>query len=87
MKALHIIKNTDDVYAWAAVSRQRETGHGHVSVLLLHDAVFTPVPEGLDGVFACRDDAAARGVRTQALLVGYEEIVKMLLEADSVVCW
>ena len=87
MKVLHIIKKTNDTYAWEAASRQRGKKDGQVFVLLLHDAVLAQSPGDADGVFACRDDVAARGVQTQAPLVGYEEIVKMLLEADSVVCW
>jgi len=87
MKVLHIIKKTNDTYAWESALRQREKKDDQVLVLLLHDAVLASGPVDADGVFACRDDVAARGVKTKAQLVGYEEIVKMLLEADSVVCW
>lgn len=86
MKILHIIKKTNDTYAWQAASRQRKKEGNRVIILLLQDAVFSPIQDDKE-VFACQDDVAARGVRTKAALVGYEEIVGMLLDADSVVCW
>jgi sulfur transfer complex TusBCD TusB component (DsrH family) len=86
VKILHIIKKTNDTYARQTVSRQRKKKGNRVSILLLHDAVFNPVYDDTE-VFACRDNAVARGVKTKVSLVGYEEIVKMLLDADSIVCW
>lgn len=86
MKILHIIKKTNDWYAWQTVLRQQRKEANLVTILLLHDAVFTPIHDDLK-VFACRDDVVARGVKTKASLTGYEEIVRMLMEADSVVCW
>lgn len=87
MKILHVIRKTNDSYAWGTVSRHRERAENQVVVLLLHDAVFTAPAEENDTILACRDDVVARGVKTRVVLIGYEEIVKMLLEADSVVCW
>lgn len=87
MKTLHIIKKTEDAMAWDTVLRQREKAADTVAVLLLHDAVFTPCPGEGAGIFACRDDVAARGVKTSAALVGYEEVVRLIFDADSVVCW
>lgn len=86
MKILHIIKKTNDTYAWQTASRQRRKKGDRVVILLLHDAVFNPIQDDI-GVFACQDDAVARGIKTKASLVDYEEIVRMLLDADSVVCW
>ncbi len=86
MKILHIIKKTNDWYAWQTVLRQQKKKANLVTIILLHDAVFTPIHDDLE-VFACRDDVVARGVKTKASLVGYEEIVRMLMEVDSVVCW
>ncbi len=86
MNILHIIKNTNDSYAWKTASRQRRKKGNQVTILLLHDAVFSPVQNDIE-VFACQDDVVARGVKTKASLVDYEEIVKMLLNADSIVCW
>ena len=86
MKILHIIKKINDTYAWQTASRQQRKEENRVTILLLHDAVFDSVRDDVE-VFACRDDALARGVNTKASLLGYEEIVRMLLDADSVVCW
>ena len=86
MKTLHIIKKTNDIYAWRTAFRQRGKRETQVSVLLIHDAVFDPIEDDTD-VFACQDDVMARGVKTKASLVDYEEIVRMLLDTDSVVCW
>jgi sulfur relay protein TusB/DsrH len=87
MKILHIIKKTTDTYAWDTVGRQRKKSGEQVGVLLLHDAVFTQLPEEGSWVFACREDVTARGIDTVATLVGYENIVEMILDADSVICW
>ncbi len=87
MKILHIIKKTNDNYAWETACRQRERSGEQVAVLLLHDAVFTSLPEEGSWVLACKDDVTARGIKTVATLVGYENIVEMILDADSVVCW
>ena len=86
VKILHIIKKINDTYAWQTASRQRRNEGNRVIILLLQDGVFNPIQGDME-VFACQDDVAARGVRTKASLVGYEEIVGMLLDADSVVCW
>ncbi len=87
MKILHIIKKTSDTYAWDTVVLQREKGGEQVEVLLLHDAVFTPLPDEWSWVFACKDDVTARGIGTVATLVEYENIVEMIIDADSVICW
>lgn len=86
VKILHIIKNIDDTYAWQTAVRQQKKGGNQVIILLIHDAVFNTVQDDTE-VFACQDDVMARGVETKASLVDYEEIVKMLLDADSVVSW
>jgi sulfur relay protein TusB/DsrH len=85
-KILHVIKNTNDRYAYETCLRQNEEKGAAISVLLLHDAVFTP-PEGVESLYACRDDAEARGTKNAGRLVTYEEIVEMLLRADTVICW
>ncbi len=86
VKILHIIKQTNDTYAWQTARRQQKKKGNRVMVLLLHDAVFGPMRDDME-IFSCRDDVVARGVKTNGSLVGYEEIVKMLLEADTTVCW
>jgi len=84
-KILHVLKSSEDSYACGAARGQQEQG-ADVSVLLLHDAVLTP-PEGIPKVYACRDDVEARGSIFNGQSVNYDEIVSLLLEADSVICW
>ncbi len=86
MKILHVIRKTNDHYAFDVIQRQRQAGENEVAVLLLQDAVLTP-PDDEAGLFVCGDDAAARGVAPRGERVGYDDIVKMLLEYDSVVSW
>ena len=86
MKILHIINKLNDVYAWQAVYRQKRKEENTIEVLLLHDAVYSQVQEEVE-VMASKDDVLARGVETQKHLVDYEEIVKMVLASDTVVCW
>jgi sulfur relay protein TusB/DsrH len=86
VKILHIIKKTNDTFAWQTAARQQQKKGNRISILLIHDAVFNPIQDDME-VFACRDDVVARGVETKASLVSYEEIVRMLLDADSVVSW
>ena len=86
VKILHIIKKTNDSSAWQTAIRQRDKKGNQVLILLIQDAVFNPIRDDME-VFACRDDVIARGVKTEASLVGYKDIVKMLQDADSIVCW
>lgn len=86
MRILHIIKSSKDRLAYDMVLRQQENQDREVVVLLIHDAVYTP-PEGEMELCACRDDVEARGIESTARLVDYDEIVELLLESESVVCW
>ena len=86
MRTLHIIKETNDRYAWQTALKQQKKNPDRITILLLQDAVFTPI-EGDFEVFACREDVVSRGVKTAATRTDYEEIVRMLMDADSVVCW
>jgi sulfur relay protein TusB/DsrH len=86
MKTLHIVRNPNDHFAYGVVSKERARGQKEVSLLLMHDAVYTPPPEHAR-LFACRDDVEARGVKSPARLVNYEEIVELLLDSESVCSW
>ncbi|NOY53799.1 MAG: hypothetical protein GXP58_09295 [Deltaproteobacteria bacterium] len=83
-KILHVLKSRQDPYAVEILEEQ--AAGAEVSVLLLHDAVLTPV-EGIEKVYACRDDVEARGKSITGELVDYDAIVSLLLEADAVICW
>lgn len=81
MKIVHIIRNPHDK---TPIEIAQAQGREHdVTLLLMHDAVYM-VP-GIKA-YACRDDAEARGV-TAHECVGYDSIVKMILECDRVVSW
>ncbi len=81
MKILHIIRNPNDATP-LEIARAQSKNH-EVAILLLHDAVYAK-PELT--TYACEKDAGARGV-TGHELVGYDRIVKMILEYDRVVSW
>lgn len=81
MKILHIIRNPNDITPLEIANAQSK--EHEVAILLMHDAVYaTP---GLR-VYACADDAEARGVKEHER-VGYDRIIKMLFEYDKVVSW
>ncbi len=86
MKILHIIKKPNDISAWQTAIQQRDKKGSQVRVLLIQDAVFNPIRDDVE-VFACQDDVIVRGVKTEASLVGYKDIVEMIQDADSIVCW
>ena len=86
MRILHVIKRMDDICAWETAARQAEKEGNHVSILLLQDAVFNPVQAEIN-TFACEEDVFSRGVKTDALIVDYEEIVTIILNTDSIICW
>jgi len=86
MSILHIIKRPNDRLAFDMALKQKEQQGREVVVLLIHDAVYTP-PRGEMELCACRDDVEARGIESTARLVGYDEIVELLLKSESVVCW
>ncbi len=81
MKILHIIRNQNDTTP-IEIAKSQSKEH-EVSILLLHDAVYSAPSEG---IYACADDAQARGV-TGHECVGYNRIVKMLFEYDKIVSW
>ncbi len=81
MRILHIIRNPNDT---TPIEIAKMQGMEHeVALLLLHDAVY--LKPGLK-VYACKDDAGARGV-TDHECVGYDRIIQMLFEYDRVVSW
>lgn len=86
MRILHIIKKPNDRVAYDMVLKQQESTDRQVVVLLIHDAVYTPPPGAME-LCACRDDVEARGIESTARLVGYDEMVELLLKSESVVCW
>ena len=86
MSILHIIKRPNDRLAYDMVLKQQTRQGREVVVLLMHDAVYTP-PQGDMEVWACRDDVEARGIESAAKLIGYDEIVELLLKSESTVCW
>jgi len=84
-KILHVLKSGHDPDALEILRQQAKDG-AEVSVLLLHDAVRTPM-EGIERVYACRDDVEARGGTPQGEIVDYDAIIPLLLEAETVICW
>lgn len=85
MRILHLLRSLEDERAWDTARRELEGGH-EVTLLLLHDAVLTPLSfEGR--VFACRDDVLARGGRCTYPAVDYADMVKMIFDHDRVVSW
>lgn len=83
MNILHIIRHKGEAYPMQIVAAQKAAGD-NVKVLLLHDAVFTCPSDA--NTFCCEEDAEARGTGC-GQKVGYDAIVKMIFEADSVVNW
>lgn len=81
MKILHIIRNPNDVTP-IEIALAQSKDH-EVSVLLLHDAVYSSpaLP-----ACACEADAKARGV-TVHKCVDYKKITAMLFEYDKVISW
>ncbi len=66
--------------------KQRKNDQQEISILLMHDAVYTP-PTNLTRLFYCQDDVEARGIECTGKLVNYDEIVNLLIENDSIVSW
>ncbi|MDP2727748.1 MAG: DsrH/TusB family sulfur metabolism protein [Dehalococcoidia bacterium] len=71
--------------------RALETARAHaaehqVTVVLLQDAVLSPLPwEG--EVYACREDLEARGGREGIRGIEYRELVRMIFGHDKVIMW
>jgi sulfur transfer complex TusBCD TusB component (DsrH family) len=86
MKILHIMREKNDPLALQAVAAAGREGAVEVGILLLHDAVFSKLPDGLQ-VYACADDVAARGVEAVYDPVSYDQIIKLFFEYDSVITW
>lgn len=84
-KILHIVKNPKDPHALKVIAdRMKED---EVSILLIQDAVRIEPPLPDKAVFVLDEDAAERRVTPKFESIGYERMLKMILEADSVVVW
>ncbi|MEW6034857.1 MAG: hypothetical protein AB1603_08415 [Chloroflexota bacterium] len=86
MKVLHLVRELGDDRAISTLLRQCEEGH-EITVVLLHDAVLDQLKEEGCRVLACEDDVRARGGRAGWPTVDYEGVVRLLFEADRVICW
>ena len=85
MRIFHLIRELDDPRAVATAEEQKRLGH-QVTVLLLHDAVLSQLSDGPE-VMACADDTLARSAEGRYPTVDYDEIVKMISNADRVIVW
>ena len=85
MKVIHVIRSLDDRRALTTAffhGCERPT-----SILLLQDAVLARVEDFPGRVYACTEDAAARGRQGAYEDVTYEGIVELLFKHDKVICW
>ena len=85
MKVLHAIRSNDDRVAREIIAEIGRLDDTEQTLLLIQDGVYLR-QEGLHS-FACADDVAARGVETDASLVGCDRIVEMIFESDKLVTW
>lgn len=85
MKVLHIIRSNDDPLAQRIIDDMRNNDDIEQTLVLIQDGVYMNVKG--DRVFACSDDADARGVETGVPLVGYDRIIEMTFEHDKVITW
>ena len=85
MKVLHLIRSSDDALACGIIDEIPDNVDLEQTVLLIHDGVYLN-PKDVR-TFACADDVRARGIETKAPLVGYDEIVDMIIEHDRVITW
>lgn len=83
MKILHMIRKKGDSFPLNIAEAQKKAGDD-VKVVLLQDAVLSCVCE--PSSYCCKEDAEARGVGC-GNQVDYNQIVKMVFDADSVVNW
>lgn len=86
MKILHIMRERNDPVAFKAINESVRERDGEVSVLLMHDSVLSALPEGIDA-YACKDDVEARGINVPYPTLDYREIVRLLVQFDSVITW
>ena len=84
MKILHILRNMEDERARITMEGQRKLGH-EVALVLLQDAVLGSYTS--EKVWACADDAAARGGASAYPTVSYDDIVRLIFEHNKVISW
>lgn len=58
-----------------------------VDVILVQDAVFLKCDVFSSRVWACKEDAEARNITHHGNTLNYGEIVKRIMDANSVACW
>ena len=85
MKVLHVIRSNNDTLAQQVREEIERSGGARQTILLIQDGVYVRPKDA--PAFVCSDDAVARGVETELLLVGYDRIVEMIFEHDKVITW
>jgi sulfur transfer complex TusBCD TusB component (DsrH family) len=86
MKRLHILRKIQNPDAENLIAYQVSKGD-EVEVILLQDAVFQVNDVFNSSVWACKEDVEARNVTHHEAVLDYGEIIKKIMDAQSVVCW
>lgn len=85
MKFLHLVRSLEEERAYSLMRQQQERGD-EITLVLLGDAVLKKVP--LQGkILSCKADVAARGGKTTYPTIDYDEIVRLIFQADRVISW
>jgi sulfur relay protein TusB/DsrH len=85
VKVLHIIRTHKDEVAHRTIVQIRDSEDVEQAVVLIQDGVYWQ-PQGLR-VFACEEDAGARGITTRYPRLDYGDIIEMIFEHDKVITW
>lgn len=82
---LHLVKSSGPDHPWDILS-QRAASNGQTSVVLIQDAVTTTARSPFP-TFVLVPDAERRGIRSSYPLIDDEQLLDMILAAETVVVW
>jgi len=85
IKTLHVIKSIGNHHPWDILSKPPLRDHS-ASVILIQDAVAARA-DTLFPTFVLAPDAAKRGVKPPYPLIDDDQLLAMILEADTVMVW
>lgn len=86
MKRIHILRKTQNPDAEKLIAFQMAQSD-EVDVILIQDAVFLKCDVFSSSVWACKEDVEARNIAHHRHTLNYGEIVKRIMDANSVACW
>ncbi|HXN06351.1 MAG TPA: hypothetical protein VN944_04705 [Nitrospiria bacterium] len=86
-KQLHLLKENDDKKAFAVIEALSRENPDRIEVVLLQEARNTiPAWKSKTYLLRSKDEQSQTGA-SELVVIGYDQLVDLIFEADTVVAW